>query len=278
MQHLGPSALGQQHWPKPWPEWGRKRDLPRVHGAQAYSGTGTRTPNSTSRVSRVTDYTIPDRASKHSRWSAWNLDARPAHPRPSSRQREQSPGAMRRGARRCPASATTTRLHTALSLRSRRGCAGARARAAIARHIRRLGSPPGSGRRQARRTARRSAAPTAACAGVAHRPTAECRSRRLQGLPHRSGQATRSSRRARPGSLCVRTDRHFGPLSRVGLCQGCRKVSRQIQHTSSLRILTSALATVPHMRIERRKRAKCSRSERIHSASLVIDADHRGPL
>src|SRR3954447_4402033 len=47
------------------------------------SGTGTRTPNSTSRVSRVADYTIPERASK--RIAA-----------PSSRSRLLSPVAIQR--------------------------------------------------------------------------------------------------------------------------------------------------------------------------------------
>ena len=38
-----------------------------VYGALSSSGTGTRTPNSTSRVSRVANYTIPDRGPKDSR-------------------------------------------------------------------------------------------------------------------------------------------------------------------------------------------------------------------
>ena len=47
--------------PNPGPRGVEKRETPRKHGAQANSGTGTRTPNSCSRGTRVTDYTIPDR-------------------------------------------------------------------------------------------------------------------------------------------------------------------------------------------------------------------------
>jgi hypothetical protein len=52
--------------PNPGPRRVEKRKTPRVHGAQAYSGTGTRTPNSCSRGRRVANYTIPDRAAKDS--------------------------------------------------------------------------------------------------------------------------------------------------------------------------------------------------------------------
>src|ERR1019366_8080137 len=46
MQRLGPSTLGQQDWPKSWPEQPLKRKTPRKYGALAYSGTGTRTVGS----------------------------------------------------------------------------------------------------------------------------------------------------------------------------------------------------------------------------------------
>jgi hypothetical protein len=52
--------------PNPGPSNPLKRKTPRKYGAQANSGTGTRTPNSCSRGTRVTDYTIPDREPKNS--------------------------------------------------------------------------------------------------------------------------------------------------------------------------------------------------------------------
>src|SRR5262249_39104228 len=47
------------------------------------SGTGTRTPNSTSRVSRVANYTIPDRPAKDSPRAAADTARRPAFKRPA---------------------------------------------------------------------------------------------------------------------------------------------------------------------------------------------------